>query len=250
MKQKTVKQKTIQQKTIILAIETSGRTGSVAVFENDVLLSERFFSSMMKHSAELLPVATELLSENNYKPFDIKHIYISIGPGSYTGLRIAATVAKIMNLAIGCKIVAVDTLDVIAENISNQTNYSDIDHIAAILDAKRKQFYISTYNKISDDNNYSWQKNSSDLVITSADFVKQCNDIGKPILLVGEGLVYYANDFKSDLIQIADESLWYPKASTVGKLGWQLAQKGIFSDAPTLEPSYLRDPDAKIKTRK
>ncbi len=243
----------MEQKTVILAIETSGRTGSVAVFENDVLLSERFFSSMMKHSAELLPTATALLLENNYKPLDVKHIYISIGPGSYTGLRIAATVAKIMSLAIDCKIVTVDTLDVIAANIYGQKNYSDIDCVGSVLDAKRGQFYISIYdkipdNKISNGNDYSWQKNASGLVVTAGDFVKQCNNTGKPILLTGEGLVYYADDFKSDLIQIADESLWYPKASTVGKLGWLLAQNNVFSDALTLEPSYLRKPDAKKKT--
>jgi len=106
------------KKLLILAIETSGRAGSAAIALGQNLLAENTFSGPMRHSAELFGVVCNLLDRFDRKPKDIEHIYISIGPGSFTGLRIAATLAKTMNLANNAKIVAVDTLDVIAANVT------------------------------------------------------------------------------------------------------------------------------------
>jgi len=163
------------QKNLILAVETSSRVGSVAIATGRQLLAESVFSGPMKHSAELFPAICNLLSRFEKKSQDIEQIYISVGPGSFTGLRIAVTLAKAMNLANSAKIVPVDTLDVIAANVINLTSLSDErrlsavastlrskataedgsakaeatsnELIAPILDAKRGQFYIAVYQK-------------------------------------------------------------------------------------------------------
>ena len=103
---------------LILAIETSGRLGSVALAQGDKLLAESHFSGPMRHSAEIFPAITELLSKFSKKPDQIEQVYISAGPGSFTGLRIAVTFAKTLALANNSKIVAVDTLDCITANVS------------------------------------------------------------------------------------------------------------------------------------
>ena len=105
---------------LILAVETSGRLGSVALAQGDKLLSESRFSGPMRHSAEIFPAITGLLSRFNKKPEQIEQVYISAGPGSFTGLRIAVTFAKTLGLANNSKIVAVDTLDCIAANVTPQ----------------------------------------------------------------------------------------------------------------------------------
>ena len=102
---------------LILALETSGRTGSVAIGTISQMLNEIEFSGQMRHSAELFPAIDTLLKGADKNPQDITEIYISAGPGSFTGLRIAVSFAKTMNLATGAKIVALDTLDVIAANV-------------------------------------------------------------------------------------------------------------------------------------
>ena len=103
---------------------------------------------------------------NDYKkmsPEEIEQIYISVGPGSFTGLRIAVTLAKTMHLASAAKIVAVDTLDVIAANINDyikeQTNGFP-EKIATIIDAKRGQFFIAVYQRNSKDTEQT-EKNAS-----------------------------------------------------------------------------------------
>ena len=82
-------------------------------------LGQNNFSAPMRHSSEIFPAICQLLKQFEKNSSDIEHVYVSAGPGSFTGLRIASTIAKIMNLANNIKIVAVDTLDVIASNIED-----------------------------------------------------------------------------------------------------------------------------------
>jgi len=138
------------QKPLILAVETSGRTGSVAIALGEQILAEATLSTPMRHSAEIFPAVCGLLNHLGRKPKEIEHIYISVGPGSFTGLRIAVTMAKTMHLANATKTVAVDTLDVIAVNATDylyttKRRKTAIEKIATILDAKRGQFFAAVY---------------------------------------------------------------------------------------------------------
>jgi len=140
---------------VILAIETSGRMGSVAIAQGEELLGESRFTGPMRHSAEVFPAIVGLLERFGKKPVDIEQVYISVGPGSFTGLRIAVTIAKTMALANNVGIIAVDTLDVIAANVINFTTAENSQDklgglrpnelLATILDAKRGQFFVAVY---------------------------------------------------------------------------------------------------------
>ncbi|HEY5504928.1 MAG TPA: tRNA (adenosine(37)-N6)-threonylcarbamoyltransferase complex dimerization subunit type 1 TsaB [Sedimentisphaerales bacterium] len=226
---------------LIVAIETSGRLGSVALAQGDKLLAESHFSGPMRHSAEIFPAITDLLSKFSKKPDQIEHVYISLGPGSFTGLRIAATIAKTIALANNAKIVAVDTLDCIAANISPQDNSQ---RLGVILDAKRGQFFIAVYEKTQDP---IWKKVLPDCLMTAEEFLAQFTD--KPIILTGEGLVFYKDKFAHKNIRVLDEKFWNPSAVNIHLLGWQLANQGRFADPLTLTPNYVRGPDAIVKQR-
>jgi len=296
---------------LILAIETSGRLGSVALAAGDKLLSESCFSGPMRHSAEIFPAVTDLLSRFSKKPDQIEHVYISAGPGSFTGLRISVTFAKTMALANSTQIVAVDTLDCIAANIATEnteifshrehrghrennndcraglappsplpqlkTQHSKLktdDRLAVILDAKRGQFFIAVYESVSQPDlslrakrsnlNQLNTQNSTlktdcplpaercplikilpDCLMTAEEFLARFTD--KPIMLIGEGLVFYKDKFAHKNIRVLDEKFWNPSAINVHKLGWHKAQLGEFSDPLTLIPNYIRGPDVTIK---
>jgi tRNA threonylcarbamoyladenosine biosynthesis protein TsaB len=155
----------------ILAVETSSRIGSVAIAVGEKLLAESSFAGPTRHSAELFPSICHLLDRFSKRPDQIEHVYISVGPGSFTGLRIAVTMAKIMSLASAAKIVAVDSLDVTASNVINLTPQTTSheprlpraqsrgatpapsrvegsnEKVAVILDAKRNQFFVAVYKK-------------------------------------------------------------------------------------------------------
>ncbi len=100
----------------ILAIETSGRIGAVALARGADLERTAEFRADHNHAVELLPTISRLCTEAGWNPGDLEHLYLSIGPGSFTGLRIAVTLARTLALAVQVKIVAVSTLKVLAQN--------------------------------------------------------------------------------------------------------------------------------------
>ena len=233
---------------LILAVETSGRYGSVAIALGDKLLAQKNFSAPMKHSAEIFPAIMELSNNAASSARDIDEIYISNGPGSFTGLRIAVTLAKMMNLACDVKIAAVDTLDVIAANITEAKEdkaIEEIENFAAVLDAKRGEFFIAVYEKKAD----RWQRLRKAELITSEKFKNEfCAD--KTIWLLGEGLLYYKDRFTAENIRILDEKYWLPTAAMVHRLGLKKAKQGLYADPLTLEPAYMRKVEIGKKKKK
>jgi tRNA threonylcarbamoyladenosine biosynthesis protein TsaB len=223
---------------LILAVETSGRLGSVALAQGGKLLGEQHFTGPMRHSAEVFPAILGLLQQFGKKASDIEQVYISVGPGSFTGLRIAVTIAKTMALANCAKIVAVDTLNVIAANVNPQ---GKSEQLGVVLDAKRGQFFIAVYEKTRGD----WEKILPDSLMTAEDFLGRFTD--KPVALIGEGLVFYRNNFAHKNIRLLGDKYWSPSTANVHRLGWQMAQRGQFTDPITLKPNYLRQPDVKLK---
>lgn len=256
----------MKEKSIILAIETSSRRGSVAIASNEKMLAEKQFSSPLRHSAEIFPSIRDLLERFGQHPNQIEHIYISGGPGSFTGLRIATTIAKIMQLANSAKIVSVNTLDVIAANVVDLLSENTLlvpnhklpvfngERLAAVLDAKRGQFFIAVYErKTGEQHNTAgrsiWKKVLPDSLMTPSHLLERFAHRHKPLWLLGDGLLYYKDKFQADGVRFFDEKYWSPRAVNVLLLGRQMALKGQFTDALTLIPNYLRKPDVKIKTR-
>ena len=245
----TIRNKHMSQKPLILAVETSGRLGSAAIARGGQLLAENAFTGPMRHSAEVFPAIVELLEQFGSRPREIKQVYISIGPGSFTGLRIAVTLAKTLHLANAAKIVAVDTLDTIAANANDyiEEKAISLDKVATILDAKRGQFFVAAYER-----NMSckvWEKIFSDSLMTAEQFLDRFAGSDEPIWLLGEGLVYYRDKFKAGGIKFLDEKYWTPQAAKVHLLGWEMAQQGRFAEPIGLQPNYLRGPDVKGKRR-
>jgi tRNA threonylcarbamoyl adenosine modification protein YeaZ len=244
--------------TFTLAIETSSRIGSVAAAVGKKILAEKSFSAPIRHSAEIFPAISDILERFNRKPEEINQIHISAGPGSFTGLRIAVTIAKTMHLANAANIITVDTLDVIAANANDYTkeslkeNYPE--RIAAVLDAKRGQFFIAVYQRNSDstlqtENNRLWKKIFPDSLMTASQFLSQFTQDKQPIWLLGDGLLYHQDKFQADTVRFMDEKYWSPRASNVFLLGYEKALAGKFENPLTLTPNYLLRPDIKIKTR-
>jgi len=258
----------MSQNPIILAVETSSRIGSVAIAFGGKIQKELVFSEPMKHSVEIFPAVSTLLESIGRKPRQIEHIYISAGPGSFTGLRIATTLAKTMHLANKVKVIAVDTLDVIASNIMDfrrdnivHNSQSDvqgisIDAIAPVLDAKRGRFFIAVYNRVikEADTNYAefykqYAKILPDSLLSASEFLEQFACREKPVWLLGDGLGYHREKFQVDGISFLEEKYWSPRANKVHLLGWQMAQQTKFADPISLTPFYLSRPDVKVKTR-
>lgn len=236
-----MQKKSTEQLPLIVAVETSGRNGSVAIAHGPHLIESTHFTGPMRHSTELFTTITRMLEKAALKAHDIRHIYVSAGPGSFTGIRIAVTMAKIMNFADNSQIVAVNSLDIVAANaddyISDQR--TTIQKIASIIDAKRGHFFVAVYQYGAG----GWKKTTQDCLMDAPDFVRQFG--GKePIWLLGEGLVYYAHLFAGENIHLLDKKYWPASAEKVHQLGWRMACQNQFANPLTLVPFYLRGPDA------
>ena len=96
-----------------LAIETSSRVGSIAIADGDRLLAEEQFEHGLQHAAQIVPIIDRLCRAQGWSPRDVEHVYVSAGPGSFTGLRIGITLAKTFSLATRVKLVAVPTMRVL-----------------------------------------------------------------------------------------------------------------------------------------
>jgi tRNA threonylcarbamoyladenosine biosynthesis protein TsaB len=252
----------MDKKPVILAIETSGRTGSVALGVGEKILNETSFSGFMRHSAEIFPAIVNLLDKADVKPEKIGHLHISNGPGSFTGLRIAASIAKMMYLANSLKVVAVDSLDVIAfnaieairekeqeANSQAKTEKDKIQKIAAVLDAKRAQFFVALYNIVREDANIRLEKVVPDYLSSAGEFINKYASGPNPIWLLGDGLVYHSKEFQSGGTYFMEEKYWSPRAAGVYRLGWEMAQKEQFADPVSLKPNYLCRPEIRVKQR-
>jgi tRNA threonylcarbamoyladenosine biosynthesis protein TsaB len=256
----------MREKPLILAVETSGRTGSVAIALGDQMLAQAIFAKPMRHSTEVFPAINSLLKRVDRRAKEIQQVYISAGPGSFTGLRIAVTLAKIMHLTNAARVVAVNTLDVIAMNATDYINEKNeaFGKIATVLDAKRGQFFVAAYERIShsipaknrqqtrnsgkgDVTQGIWGKILPDSLLTASEFLETLGDTSQPTWLLGEGLVYYKHKFKAPGVRFLDRKYWYPRASKVHLLGWEKASTELFVDPVKLQPAYMRRPDVKIK---
>ncbi len=230
---------------VIAALETSGRMGSVALAEGGRLMAERGFTAPMRHSAELFGAISVLLEGAGFAPSDISEVYISAGPGSFTGLRIAASFAKAMALANGARIVGVGTLDVIAANIADYEENSgdEAERVGTVLDAKRGQFYVALYKKKEG----GLVKVLEDSVMTAGEYLEAMKPEEGRVWLLGEGLVYYRDKFACEGVDFLPQQYWYPRASNVHLLGWAKARRGEYEDAMSLSPRYLMRPDVRAK---
>ena len=234
----------VMDQTLAIAIETSGRMGSAALAAGENLLEEHRFSGPMKHSCELFPAIQGLLKRHELTPGRIEHIYISSGPGSFTGLRISVTAAKMISFACGAKIAAADTLDVIAANITasgpaEQDNAGECKKLAVVLDAKRGGFFTAVYER--QDN--VWEKTLNSCILTPEKLITEYSDKNTPLYICGEGLINHRMRFRSANTVIMKESLWMPSAASLCRIARQKALKAQFEDIHALKPLYLRTPD-------
>jgi tRNA threonylcarbamoyladenosine biosynthesis protein TsaB len=197
---------------------------------------------MMRHSAELFEVLQELLKKADASPDQVERCCITAGPGSFTGLRIAVTTAKMLRLAGNVEIVAADTMDVLAENVQpSKGDNSCPNCIATLLDAKKNFFYAAVFDRTDS----GWKKCLQTQVVTAGQLLEWLKTHHQQQTgVLGEGLVYYADAFRSPLTTLLDPSTWSAKASRLLRVGHRMAAAGIVADPLTLTPTYLSRPDA------
>lgn len=221
-----------------LAIETSGRVGSIATAIDGVIAREEVFEHGLQNAAKILPIIDQLCRAQRWQPRDIEEIYVSIGPGSFTGLRIGVTIAKTIALACGARIVAVPTVEVLARNAPLTAQ-----HVVIVLDAKRDQIFTARFARTP---NGEWTIDEPAHLDSLADVLRRAP---RPVHLIGEGIPFHEKFLAAEDRQviITPPELWQARATNVAQIGRQMSRANQFTDADRLTPAYVRLPEAEEK---
>lgn len=220
---------------LIIAVETSGREGSVALARGGALLGGRSFSTRMQHARDLLPALDELYRGQGLSPGEADHCYVSIGPGSFTGLRVAVAFARHLALARGVKLVAVPTLAVIARRCRNMADAPK--RLAVMLDAKRGRVFGAVFTL--EDGGYVPRTEPAEV-----DPVELLKSQGGDIAVAGEGAHFHRKEILDTGARLIEAEWGTPTAACVHELGWEWARQGRFTAPRDLVPLYVRRPEA------
>lgn len=227
-------------KDAALAIETSSASGSVAVGRGNTILGARRFTQPRAHAAEFLPSIESLCQEHQITPDEFASVFVSAGPGSFTGLRIGITAARTLALAVGAKVVALPTLEVIAQNALALPDPPP--HVCVVLDAKRARVY--TANFALDSNSGAPRRYVALDHPREADPAAYLATQPRDCAVLGEGVLYHRAAVSESGLRVLPEEFFAPRVETVYRLGCERASKGLFVVARDLIPVYIRPPEA------
>lgn len=232
--------------TRILALETSGVGGSVATLDTDTSVSVYEPLPPGSRSAQALaPAMHRALVAAAWLPRDVEVVAITVGPGSFTGLRIGVTTAKTLAFTVGADVVAVNTLDVIARQAPLEGTI-----LWTALDAHRSQFFVNRYVRPAEG---KWRRDDPTAecsLIDTEEWIKTVSDsvahgnCGKlaaqvGIAVSGPVLEKSSPSFEPSPIFTPRET-WQPRADTVAQLAAELYAVGRRDDLWALTPYYGR----------
>jgi len=225
----------------ILAIDTTTFLGSVALVEDEKLVSALQQGTSVTYSERLISGIDHLLNNAEWKKGDIDLIAVAVGPGSFTGLRIGMATAKGLAVALGKPLVGVSSLCVIA-------NGADVHDgkVAAILDARRDEVYAAVYQY----KNGACEKTVIDeCVLPPDELCAALMKIKGKLTCVGDGARRY-KDLLSD--NLAEQALFphdaknFPHAAYLATIARDRFEEKGADEAEDLAPNYIRISDAEI----
>lgn len=222
--------------TNLLALDTTLGACSVALIKNDKVVFKKKEVRARGHVERLLPMVDEIIGETNLVLSELSSIAVTIGPGTFAGVRIGLSAAKGMALALNIPLIPVTSLEALAYEFSNKNeNFSG--QIAVAIDARRGELYFQIFD-IDNKNIYPVSEAEAiPLEIGSSkinDKIKMIIGSGAEILtsLLVDLNINYSIEFQN------------PTAATVGQLAHIYQDRMINSDH--VKPLYLRAPDAKL----
>ncbi len=219
-----------------ISIETSGPTASVALGQGDQILFEQSFAANVGHGGSLIPAADQLCRSAGWQPKDLHECYVSVGPGSFTGLRVAVAFARHLALAADVRIVAVPSMAAIAWNLTEgpeQRNQT----VAVFIEAKKGMVFAATFALERGE----VRSLDGPEIVQPAEYLATAP---RPMTITGAGAASYGNLLREQGAEIANESTWTPRAHGIFALGRKLARAGQFTDPNHLTPLYVRRPEA------
>ncbi len=223
---------------LVLAIDTSTDRLGLALRRDETPLGELHLELGRRHAEKILIALDGLLSDLGVRPRDLKGVCVSLGPGSFTGLRIGLAFAKGMAVATGAPLVGVPTLDVLAHGAEPW-----VGPVIACLDARRNEVYFCAYHLGAGG---AERMDAEYQVGSPAEVVARCRVLGPRVLVVGTGAEAVRSAAGPDVL-VARRGFALPRAGVLAELGVEALRRGEGVDPDHVEPIYVRRSDAEIR---
>lgn len=226
---------------LILALDSSTTSGSVALVEDGSTVLERSSPDVGTHADWLMPNIARLFEEASKSPKDVDLVAVTRGPGSFTGLRVGISTVKGLAWSVGAPVAGVSTLEALAMNFNFSTT-----PVCTMLDARKREVYASLY-RFEDGRAVELLPEAAVPPETLLERVGELvPDPG--VLFAGSGLRPYGQLVKEMLpgAIFTPEPQWHIRASNVARL----AALSEPRDPAGFVPRYLRRSEAEIKAAK
>lgn len=213
-----------------LAVDTATNTLSLAVFDDEKLVASYELTSKKQHGETLVNEVNHLLKALGWNASDIEEIFIGIGPGSYTGLRIGVTFAKMWGSMKEIPVREVSSLSLLAASAIQLASQNEDVLLVPMIDSRRMTAYTGIYKyeagklvEVLEDDQVEWDT-----------FKNNLSNYGDKFIIIGQELDAFVDSFPEDLdlVQVISEA---PKASQVYNVGSELVE-----DVDVLVPNYLQ----------
>lgn len=236
-----------KEDNFILLLETATDSCSVALSDGDRLIAEKYSAVPKAHDTLLAKITEEILRENYLKVSDCKAVAVSSGPGSYMGLRIAASLAKGLAYGAGIPLIGVGTLDVIAqcaldsgipERVAGiKSGGNEKFTIVPMIDAGRMEVYTAEYSPGCEELTEVEAK-----ILTACSYKEELS-AGK-LIFTGNGAGKFRRMLEEESGAIPQNAFFadqIPHASGLRIKAFQAVQKGLKEDCAYFQPFYLKD---------
>lgn len=219
----------------ILGIDSSTAAGSAAVVEGEVLLGEVWFSGAGTHSQVLMVSVARVLEITGTKLESLSGVAVGLGPGSFTGVRVALSTAKGLAFGLGIPLVGVPTLETLAAGAAHSCGL-----VCPMVDARAQRIYTALFRFLDG----SMQQIEEEAL---RDLMPWLQSLQEPVLFVGDGALEYRGLIEEALGHLArfgPLECALPRAATVARLGAGKIKRGACDDLDLLVPRYAMEAKA------
>jgi len=216
----------------ILCVDTSSFICSVSVFENLSLISSNSTEVEKSHSKFIIQLIDQSLKDANIKIYEIDAFAVSMGPGSYTGLRIGVSTIKGLCYSLEKPLISINTLEILSKSALNHINNYNNFFICPMIDARRMEVFTKML-----DNDFNEVEKDKALILDDKSF----NDIG------GGKLIYFFGDGSNKFQKITNNKNFHfidniiSSSKHMGELANIKYENNQFENLTTFEPFYIKD---------
>ena len=227
----------------ILAFDSSALTATVALWRDGVIVAEESCTNALNHSVRLLPMIDKVLRLSETTLEEIDAFALSVGPGSFTGVRIGISTLKGLAFSTERLCAPVSTLEALAFNEIGERGV-----ICAVMDARRNEFYNALFTTDEDGN---LARLCEDRAISAEQLYDELCDLKRPVVICGDGAALFyqhcQTQKRDNCYRLSHPTRRFQRAASVACVGYTMLDQGLGVPVGQLAPRYLRASGAERK---